>query len=140
VRKVLVFGTFDNLHPGHLNFLKQAKKKGDWLIASVARDAFVEKIKGQKPRHGEVSRRTHLMRSGLVNEAHLSDETPGTYSIIQRLKPDVVCFGHDQGDLKENLLNWLASRGITLQTYALEAYRPEKYKSSLYKPQRNAKV
>jgi len=28
MKKILVFGTFDGLHSGHLNFLEQAKKYG----------------------------------------------------------------------------------------------------------------
>ena len=31
--KVMVFGTFDGVHPGHENFFEQAKQHGDYLIA-----------------------------------------------------------------------------------------------------------
>jgi cytidyltransferase-like protein len=45
---VMVFGTFDFLHKGHLNFFKQARSlaKNPYLIASVARDYNVKRIKG----------------------------------------------------------------------------------------------
>ncbi|HEY4500387.1 MAG TPA: adenylyltransferase/cytidyltransferase family protein, partial [Candidatus Paceibacterota bacterium] len=48
MKRVMVFGTFDILHPGHLYFLRAAKKLGDYLIVSLARDVNVRKIKGRK--------------------------------------------------------------------------------------------
>ena len=41
----MVFGTFDGLHKGHLNFFKQAKKlaQKSFLIVSIARDLNVLK-------------------------------------------------------------------------------------------------
>ena len=56
MKKVMAFGTFDGLHPGHLNFLKQARRLGDSLVVVVARDANVRKIKGRFPRLGEGER------------------------------------------------------------------------------------
>ena len=103
---------------------------GDFLIASVARDAFVLKTKGGKPVHSEQERLRHLLHIGLVDEASLSDTVPGTYSIVLRSKPDIVCFGHDQVALRENLTSWLRNQDLHLQTCTLKAYRPEKYKSS----------
>ena len=49
--RVMVFGTFDGLHQGHLNFFKQARNlsKNSYLIVSVARDKNVKKIKGRLP-------------------------------------------------------------------------------------------
>ena len=41
----MVFGTFDVIHPGHRFFLEQAALKGDRLVAVIARDEFVNKIK-----------------------------------------------------------------------------------------------
>ena len=45
MKKVMCSGTFDGLHPGHFNFFKQAKSKGDYLTVIVARDENVEKIR-----------------------------------------------------------------------------------------------
>jgi FAD synthetase len=130
MKKVLVFGTFDVLHPGHIYFLKQARAKGDYLIASVARDSFVERAKDKKPAQSENLRRSLLVKSGLVDEAHLSDEQPGTYSIVSHAESAIICFGHDQMDLRENLLAWLEKNGKTVETCILAAYKPHKYKTS----------
>ena len=42
-------GTFDLVHAGHVSYLEQAKKYGDYLIVVVARDETVEEEKGTKP-------------------------------------------------------------------------------------------
>ena len=44
--KIMIFGTFDGLHKGHLNFFKQAKNfiQNSFLIVSIARDKNVYKI------------------------------------------------------------------------------------------------
>ena len=53
--KVLVFGTFDHLHPGHRFLLTEASSRGD-LHVVIARDQNVEKIKGHVPDQSEVDR------------------------------------------------------------------------------------
>ncbi|MGD1075360.1 MAG: adenylyltransferase/cytidyltransferase family protein, partial [Thermodesulfovibrionales bacterium] len=47
--RVVCAGTFDHLHPGHLNFLEQASALGNELIVIVARDETVKRIKGIAP-------------------------------------------------------------------------------------------
>ena len=38
--KVITYGTFDLFHYGHLEILRRAKEKGDYLIAAVSSDKF----------------------------------------------------------------------------------------------------
>ncbi len=125
-----MFGTFDVLHPGHLNFLKQARSHGTWLIVSVARDSFVRSMKGREPLHGEGQRITNVLDTGLVDEAHLSDRTIGTYGIIKKTDPDVICLGHDQDRLRQDLERWLKENDLHIETRVMKPYFPEKYKSS----------
>lgn len=40
MKRVLTYGTFDLLHPGHVYLLKEAKKLGDELIVGVSTDEF----------------------------------------------------------------------------------------------------
>ena len=43
-KKVMVFGVFDRLHPGHLSFLEQASKHGN-VVAVITRDDVVKALK-----------------------------------------------------------------------------------------------
>jgi len=51
--RVMVFGAFDHLHPGHLDYFRQTRHFGDELVVVVARDKNVLKIKGRLPREDE---------------------------------------------------------------------------------------
>ena len=130
MRKVLIFGTFDILHPGHVFFINKAKALGNIIIASVARDKFVKKIKKKLPVNNEDSRKKLLMDKKLVDKAYLSDEIPGTYTIIEKERPEVVCVGYDQNKLYNNLLLWLKKNKLNIKVIQIESFSPEKYKSS----------
>jgi len=130
MKRALVFGTFDIIHPGHRSFLRQARRKGRWLVASVARDRFIREMKGRDPIHTEQERITQLLETGLVKEAYLADEQIGTYAILERARPDVICFGHDQDALRQNLIDWLARHDLHIPTCTLRPYKPHRYKSS----------
>jgi FAD synthetase len=131
MKTVVVFGTFDVIHPGHRFFLSRAREKGDRLVASIARDAFVRRFKNRDPVHDQSERLAHVLASGLVDDAVLSDEETGTYSILEQLRPDVVCLGHDQKALHENLLVWLKGRDYDPEIVVIESFAPERYKSSI---------
>ena len=131
MRTVLVFGTFDVIHPGHRFFLKQARGRGDRLVAAIARDAFVAAFKGRRPVHDENERLRHVLDTGLVDQALLSDEEPGTYGVIERARPEVICLGHDQEALRANLAAWLQAHGLRIEVETLEALEPHRYKSSI---------
>ncbi len=131
MRTVLVFGTFDVVHPGHVYFLQQARKRGERLVVSIARDSFVARFKGRPPVHTEGERLRHVLDTGLVDEAFLSDEQPGTYSAIRRLRPEMICLGHDQDALGENLAAWLKQEGVEARVETIDALEPGRYKSSI---------
>ncbi len=56
-KRVVCAGTFDHLHPGHLDFLRQAKALGDELVVIAARDETVSRIKGFTPTYNEEIRK-----------------------------------------------------------------------------------
>ena len=130
MKRAMVFVSFDIIHPGHLIFLRQARRKGRWLIASVARDGFIKTEKKREPVHTEQERLTELLETGIVKEAYLADEKIGTYATVLRAKPDVICLGHDQEKLQANLVEWMKAEKLEIPIYVLKAYKPDRYKSS----------
>lgn len=40
MKRVITYGTFDLLHYGHINLLRRAKEKGDYLIVALSTDKF----------------------------------------------------------------------------------------------------
>jgi FAD synthetase len=63
MKLVLTFGTFDYLHPGHKFYLRQAKKKGDYLVTVIARDLNVLQQKGECPDRNEEQRLEMLWKT-----------------------------------------------------------------------------
>lgn len=129
MKKVMVFGTFDILHPGHLNFFKQAKKYGDYLIVVIGRDETVKKIKGRTPKHNENKRVRQVEKIGLANKVapgYLKDP----YRIIQEYKPDVICLGYDQNFFAGGLSQALKKIKLKTRIVRLKPYKPHLYKTS----------
>lgn len=131
-RRVIVFGTFDGLHKGHLNFLRQAKKLGNFLIVVVARDKYVEKSKGKLPRRTELQRTTSVRNSGLADKVLIGSRTHNFYRTIRTYKPDIIALGYDQKPTIPALKKDLRRRRITgLKVVRLKPYRPKEFKSSI---------
>ncbi|MEM1710739.1 MAG: DUF357 domain-containing protein, partial [Sulfolobales archaeon] len=72
VRRVLVGGTFDIIHPGHIYYLSEASRLG-LVYAVVARDSTVRRVKGKEPINDEVSRLEVLSSLKYVYKAILGD-------------------------------------------------------------------
>jgi FAD synthetase len=130
--KAIVFGTFDILHPGHISFLKQAKKYGNNLIVVIGRDKTVAKIKGDYPKHSENERLNSIEQLDFVNRVLLGD-LKDPYSVIKREKPDVICLGYDQKSYSKNLPEKIKEFKLNTKIVRLKPYKPEKFKSSYYK-------
>ena len=47
MKKVITYGTFDLLHPGHVNLLRRARALGDYLVVAVSADSF-NVVKGKR--------------------------------------------------------------------------------------------
>ena len=89
MKKVMVFGTFDILHNGHLSLFKQAKKYGDYLIVSIARDQSVEKLKGNKTLYNENQRLDQVKKLEIVDKAILGMKRD-KYKNIEKYDPDII--------------------------------------------------
>ena len=45
MKRVITYGTYDLLHYGHINLLRQAKAQGDYLIVALSTDEFNQREK-----------------------------------------------------------------------------------------------
>ena len=132
MKKVLAFGTFDILHPGHKSYLKQAKALGDFLVVAIARDKNIQKTKGALPQNSERQRLKRIKELKIVDRALLGF-LDDPYQIIERVKPDAIALGYDQATYTENLEQKLKNRNLNCQIVRLKPHHPEKYKSSILK-------
>jgi len=96
LRVVFTNGCFDLLHPGHVDYLEEARSLGDALIVAVNTDASVRRLeKGPgRPVNPEHDRARVLAALAAVDRVVLFDEdTP--LQILTALQPDVLVKGGD---------------------------------------------
>ncbi|MFA6049514.1 MAG: adenylyltransferase/cytidyltransferase family protein [Candidatus Micrarchaeia archaeon] len=130
MRKVLVFGSFDFLHAGHIYFFESAKKYGDFLVACVARDGNVERAKGRKPFFSEKERLRMVAALRVVDKACLGSKSD-FYAAARREKPNVIVLGYDQPADENAVHARLAELGLKTKVVRLKrGFFPGKYKSS----------
>ena len=126
-KTVMVFGTFDFFHAGHLFLLQQAKQLGAYLIVVVGRDKTVKKVKGKLPIHSEQERKKILQHINLVDQVVLGSRT-NVYDIIKKKKPTVIALGYDQTIFVSDLLKKLPQLSPETKIIRLLPYK-KKYKS-----------
>ena len=128
----MIFGTFDMIHEGHLDFFRQARTLATtpYLIVSVARDEVVTRIKNAKPKNSEGARLAVVKKHELVDEAVLGDESGYIGHILTNM-PDIIALGYDQeGEFVLNLGKDLRAAGMETRVVRLGAFKPEVYKTS----------
>lgn len=109
MKRVVAQGTFELLHPGHLQYLRAAAAVGEELHVIIARsDNITHKPTPVVP---ATQRREMVAALDPVDEAHLGDRTD-IFRPIERIDPDVIVLGHDQHHDPDQIRTTLADRGI----------------------------
>lgn len=93
-RKVLVGGTFEYLHSGHVKLLSEAAKLGQVTVV-VSRKGNAERAKGRKVIVPERIRLAQVRSLKLVGNAILGGKN-GISGGILAVRPDVIFLGPDQ--------------------------------------------
>ena len=96
-RVVFTNGVFDLLHPGHIRYLRDARRLGDALIVAVNSDRSVRANKGPaRPINPDDERAELLVALACVDAAVIFDEdTP--HEVVSRIQPDILVKGADWG-------------------------------------------
>lgn len=99
MKKVIAFGTFDLLHPGHVEYLRQAKELGDTLYVLVACDQAVFWAKKYSPQESQDIRLKKVQSVPFVDDAWIGEPVSKKEDYIRpilKVKPDIICLGYDQ--------------------------------------------
>lgn len=94
MKKVITYGTFDLLHPGHVNILRRAKDLGDYLIVAVSSDEF-NALKGKKSYYSFEERRHILDAIKYVDEVIPEHNWEQKVQDVQKHAVDVFVMGDD---------------------------------------------
>jgi len=126
-RVVVATGVFEILHPGHINFLTEAKKLGDKLIVIIARDKIISKQKNVVIPEGQ--RLDVIKALKVVDEAILGDEND-IFKPIEKIKPDIIALGKNQ-DVDEKMISEeLKKRNLNVKIIRIENFYAQNLNST----------
>ena len=109
-KKVLVGGTFDLIHVGHIYYLREAAKYG-LVYAVVASDENVRKIKGREPILPQNQRLEIVSSIRYVYKAFVGHKEDPLKS-VEFIKPDIILLGPDQPFDEGQMYRELEKRGL----------------------------
>ena len=95
---VFTNGCFDILHPGHVDYLRQARELGHLLVVGLNDDASVRRLKGPARPVNDLESRAAVL-GGLASVDYIvpfPEDTPK--QIIELIRPDVLTKGADWKD------------------------------------------
>jgi D-beta-D-heptose 7-phosphate kinase/D-beta-D-heptose 1-phosphate adenosyltransferase len=112
MKKIIVNGTFDILHQGHIRMLNTARSLGDYLLVCIDTDRRVKELKGDsRPIFDQDHRKAMLSNLKAVDQVELFDSTEELETIFKLYEPDLMVKGSD----------W-KGKSITAQKYCKEIY------------------
>lgn len=125
---VMIFGTFDGLHPGHRFLITKAMERGRITIV-VGTDEHVEFIKGRCPRES-LRKRMEVLAQEFPAARVMPGSATDFLAPVRSEKPDLILLGYDQ-----TLPPGVSLTDLPCPWERAEAFRPEIFKSSLLQNQ-----
>jgi len=94
--KIVVNGTFDILHVGHIKLLNYAKTLGNNLLVCIDSDDRVRRLKGaNRPINNQMERRLLLLNLKAVDAVEIFDTDEDLENILSFYEPDIMVKGSD---------------------------------------------
>jgi FAD synthetase len=134
-KRVLIAGTFDLIHAGHIFLINEAAKLGDVFVV-VATDKNREMFSGERPIIPQDQRLEIIKSIKNVKDARIGRSDNDTLKTVQDINPDIILLGPDQRYSIDILKKELKKRGLsTIKIKRLESYydKYELHSSSLIK-------
>jgi D-glycero-beta-D-manno-heptose 1-phosphate adenylyltransferase len=94
-RVVFTNGVFDLLHPGHIDVLLGARRRGDALVVGLNSDASVKRLKGPDRPVRTEAERSYVLAALEAVDAVVVFEQDTPLELIRHLRPDVLVKGGD---------------------------------------------
>ncbi len=141
-RTVLATGVFDILHPGHLRFLEESKRRGGpraKLVVVVARDKTVHRRKGRKPILSENERLEMVSALRVVDRAVLGHRHLDLIGVLREIRPSIVSVGYDQNDIKSSVKKLIDQEKLGIRVVQIRKFIPSALNSSTKLKNRIAK-
>lgn len=93
---VMVNGTFDVLHIGHVRLLEYAKSLGRILVVAIDSDSRVRKLKGQdRPINNHNDRAEMLLSLRYVDQVRVFGSDEELEYLIKAINPKILVIGSD---------------------------------------------
>jgi len=134
-KKVLIAGTFDLIHLGHIYLINEAAKLGDVYVI-VATDKNRELYSGEAPIVPEEQRLAIIKSIKNVKDAKLGRHDNDTLKTVEEIGPDIVLLGPNQKYSIETLKKGLMDIGLNkVEVKRLKTFykKDELHSSSLIK-------
>lgn len=98
--KVVVNGTFDILHLGHLKLLEYARGfPNSYVLVLTDSDRRIKELKGnERPINNEYERSSMLFALKYVDRVEIFDTDQELIDLIKRFEPDIMVKGSDYQD------------------------------------------
>ena len=134
---VLVGGCFDLIHYGHLQFLKKAKKQGDFLIVVLESDEFIKKNKRKESVHNQEERAEILSSLNMVDlviKLPLFSSYNDYFQMVKLIKPKIIAVteGDTQLENKKKQAKEIGAE-VKIVTPLVKKYSTRRILSSIIK-------
>jgi len=129
----MIFGSFDILHKGHLNYIKKAKEHCDYLICVISLDSTIKKLKKSTPINNEKKRKNNIKNLKICDKVVIGNKKD-KLKIIEKYKPKKLIFGYDQKSFNLNIENELKKRNLNCEIITFKkGFCKNNFKSSKLK-------